>query len=76
MEFPERILEDMFPPDVHSQILPPEPIIRPLKLRPEVLPLDIEVEEPRVVHQHAEGSVGEVNGGLTQNLIQHGPVRF
>lgn len=48
----------------------------PKKLNPSihVLALDVEVEDADVVNQDGEGTVGQVGGGLTQDLVQHRPV--
>ena len=59
---------------MHSEIFPPDSLVQPLELGPEVAPLDVEVQHPGVVHQHAEGPVRQVRGGLPQDLVQDGPV--
>lgn len=61
---------------MHRQVLTSHAIVGALQLRPEVLPLDVKVEEPRVIHQDAERPIGEVHGGLPQDLVQDGAVGF
>ena len=41
-----------------------------LQLLTEVAPLDVKVEDPRVVDQHRKRTVGERRGRLAQNLVQ------
>lgn len=76
MEFPKRVFEYVFPADVYCQVFPPHAIIGTLQLCPEVLSLDVKVEESCVVHQHTEGTVCQMDRGLTQDLIQDGAVSF
>lgn len=38
------------------------------------LALDVEVQHADVIDQHGEGAVGQVRGGLPQDLVQHRPV--
>lgn len=40
------------------------------------LPLNIEVEDPNVINQDCKGSISQVSGGLSQDLVQHSAVGF
>ena len=42
---------------------------------PEVAPLDVKVEDARVINEDGEGPVGQVPARLPQDLVQHRAVR-
>lgn len=74
VQLPERVLEDVAAAHVDSGLLPPDALVQPLQLRPEVPPLDVEVENPRVVDENGERPVGQVGRRLAQDLVEHGAV--
>ena len=74
VQLPKALLENSVPAHMHRQVLPPDPLVQPLQLCSEVPPLDVKVEHPGVVDQHAERPVCQVGCGLPQYLIQHRPM--
>ena len=74
MQLPESILKDVFPPQVDDNVLSPEAVFNQLQLVTEVASFDVKVEDPGVVDEHLERSLGEGDGALTENLVQHCPV--
>ena len=53
---------------MHGQVLSPDPVVHSLQLRPEILPLDVEVEDTGVVNQDRKGAVSQVLSRLAKNL--------
>ena len=75
-ELSEGVLEHVFPPDVNCQVLSPHPFVQPLQFLSEVPALHVKIQDPRVVHQDRERSVGQRGGRLAQDLVQDRSVRF
>lgn len=60
VELAERVFKDVFTLDVHGQILTTDAGVSTLQFGAEVATLDVEVQHARVVHQHGEGTIGQM----------------
>ena len=69
MQLAERVFEDVLALDVHGQILAADAGVGALQLGAEVAPLDVEVQDARVIHQHCEWTVGQMRRRLAENLL-------
>jgi len=76
VQFPERVLKDVVPSDVNSQLFTTDALVQPVQLRSEIAPLDVKVKDACVVRQNGEWAVSQVCVGLAQDLIQHSSVHF
>ena len=71
MELPVRVLKDVLSSDMDGHVLTPRPLVHSLQLLAEVATLHVKVQDADVVDQDGKGSLGEVDCGLTEDLVQH-----
>lgn len=70
------VLKDTFTVDVNGQVLASHSLGQSVKLLPEISPLNIEIQNLRVVYEDRERTVGKMRRRLAQNLIQNSSVCF
>ena len=76
MQLPVRVLEYVLPAYVDSHVLASHAFVGALQLLAEIAAFDVKIEDAGVVDEDGERALGEVHGGLAQDLVQHVAMGF
>lgn len=70
MQLAERVFEHVFAPHVNREVVASDSFVESFELLSEEPTFDVKVEDARVIHEDRKRSISEVDGGLTEYLVQ------